>query len=81
MCDTDVNSIDWLAKNRFRGYPKTTKDLHRCWLDWAENNQHKLRFGQWMYNNYINDGEPFTELFYCDDNNKAYEMCMIMITG
>lgn len=32
------------------------------------------RFGQFYYNRYIHDGQPWPELFYETDNAKAIEM-------
>jgi predicted NAD-dependent protein-ADP-ribosyltransferase YbiA (DUF1768 family) len=58
-------------KSRFRDYPKTQNELYICFHNWMSTDK-ILRFGQYMYNNFVHDGEPWPELFYMEESRKAY---------
>ena len=61
-------------------------DLHNAWLLWnkdrnpnSERNKRDLRFGQWLYNNYCHDGNPWPSLFYIEKAAEAYNMAYLHI--
>lgn len=37
---------------------------------------YQQRFGQYVFNNYVNDGKPWQTLFYETDTDKAYDMVL-----
>lgn len=53
-------------------------DLHSAWMEWWKNwyiNKGLVpRFGQHMVNTHLHDGDPWTELFYCENQCDAYAM-------
>ena len=59
----------------FPHYPENYGDLANCWMSWQRMNG-PLRFGQYMVNNYDLSGEPWPELFYCENDAKAFELCI-----
>lgn len=57
-----------------KNFPRTYSDIHQCYREWNTTRQ-TLRFGQYMCNNYLAEGETWTELFYEDDTQEAYILC------
>lgn len=53
----------------------TVSDLHSYWLQWQQSNKIE-RFGQFLFNRTVHDGEPWPDLFYCRDPEIAYSMAM-----
>lgn len=65
---------------RFGNYPKTAGELSQC-LILYHTNKYPHRFGQWLYNAYVTDGQPWSELFYETDIKKAYTIALDEILG
>lgn len=60
---------------RFGNYPKTVAELDVCRRIYYKNN-YPTRFGQWLYNAYVNDGKSWPELFHETDANRAYAIAV-----
>lgn len=66
---------------KFGHYPCTLEDLSVCWLMYQQQEEKFERFGQYMCNNHRDSGNPWPELFYEIDDQKAYQLCMAEIAG
>ena len=66
---------------RFGDYPKTVGQLSDCLIEYCEDEHNPQRFGQWLYNKYVRDAKPWTELFYETDVKEAYVIAMNEITS
>lgn len=60
-------------KSRFGVYPYTDKEVNECFEIWFVSNK-TLRFGQYMYNFFCRDTNPWPELFYETDEHRVIEM-------
>lgn len=90
-CDAGKYGIyeEWsLNKNmkmsRFKDYPLNANDLHKCWTEYnmllskTDSDYpsiNKIRFGQYMFNNYVQEGS-WPELFYCEDHHRSFVLCL-----
>ena len=72
-----ADKLHLVKKSRFGHYPSNNAELHNCWLYWnrerskyLKGHPHdaagKLRFGQFLFNSYVHDDQPWPELFYRD---------------